>query len=85
VRSDLELELPVDQQMLLEMHYWEGVEIGELAELFGSPAVTVRSRLHRARNALRDRMVREPDALRAVGDTLESLDAWARSLSNAHD
>jgi len=45
--------LPVAQQMLLELHYWEGVTIAELAEIFESPEVTVRSRLHRARNALR--------------------------------
>ncbi|MGH8311590.1 MAG: RNA polymerase sigma factor, partial [Steroidobacteraceae bacterium] len=74
-------DLPVDQQILLELHYWESVDIGDLAAIFDSPAVTIRSRLHRARNALRDRMLHEPDAGAAIGDTLESLDAWARSLA----
>jgi RNA polymerase sigma-70 factor (ECF subfamily) len=48
--------LPVAQQVLLELHYWEGLGIGELAEVFDAPAVTIRSRLHRARSALRQRI-----------------------------
>jgi RNA polymerase sigma factor (sigma-70 family) len=73
-------DLPVDQQVLLELHYWEGLEIGELGVIFETPAVNIRSRLHRARNALRERMLREPDATAVIGETLESLDEWARSL-----
>lgn len=73
--------LPVEQQVLLELHYWEQVEIAELAEIFDSPAVTIRSRLHRARNALRDRMMRDPEIPAEVSDSLDSLDAWARRLA----
>lgn len=75
--------LPVDQQTLLELHYWEHVEIAELSQIFGSPAVTIRSRLHRARNALRERMMREPDMPAEVNDSLESFDAWARGLGQS--
>lgn len=75
--------LPVDQQTLLELHYWEHVEIAELSQIFASPAVTIRSRLHRARNALRDRMMREPDMPAEVNDSLESFDAWARNLGQS--
>ena len=75
-------ELPVDTQMLLELHYWEGISIGDLADVFGVPQVTIRSRLHRARTALREQMMREPDATRLIGHTLESLDAWARQLAD---
>jgi RNA polymerase sigma-70 factor (ECF subfamily) len=55
-------QLPVDQQTLLELHYWEGVEIAELATIFEAPPVTIRSRLHRARNALGERMLKELEA-----------------------
>jgi RNA polymerase sigma factor (sigma-70 family) len=75
-------DLPLEQQVLLELHYWEGVEINALAEIFESPAVTIRSRLHRARQALRERMLRDADAPAAAND-LESLDAWARSLAQS--
>jgi RNA polymerase sigma factor (sigma-70 family) len=74
-------DLPVEQQVLLELHYWEGVDAGDLAEVFESPPGTIRSRLHRAREALRERMVLDTDAPPAVANTLESLDAWARSLA----
>ncbi|MEO8703160.1 MAG: sigma-70 family RNA polymerase sigma factor, partial [Kofleriaceae bacterium] len=30
-------KLPVEQQTLLELHYWEDMEIGQLAEIFDSP------------------------------------------------
>jgi RNA polymerase sigma-70 factor (ECF subfamily) len=68
---------------LLELHYWEGVEIAALAEIFESPAVTIRSRLHRARVALRERLLKMPDVPAQVSDTLESLDAWARGLAQS--
>jgi RNA polymerase sigma factor (sigma-70 family) len=74
-------DLPLEQQVLLELHYWEGLDMAALSEIFESQAVTIRSRLHRARNALRERMLREADGPPAVAETLESLDAWARSLA----
>lgn len=46
--------LPVEQQVLLELHYWEDLTMSELAAIFAAPEVTIRSRLHRARKALRD-------------------------------
>ena len=55
------------------------IEIGALAEILQSPAITIRSRLHRARIAPRDRMLREPDTAK-VAETLETLDAWAKGL-----
>lgn len=74
-------ELPVEQQILLELHYWEGLDMAELGTIFECPAVTIRSRLHRARNVLRDRMLKEPEVPVGVVETLETLDAWARSLA----
>jgi RNA polymerase sigma-70 factor (ECF subfamily) len=76
-------DLPVDQQVLLELHYWESVEITDLAVIFDAKPVTIRSRLHRARNALRERMLQEPQAAAEIGPTLESLDKWARRMAPA--
>jgi RNA polymerase sigma factor (sigma-70 family) len=72
-------QLPVEQQMLLELHYWEDMEIAELADVFEAPQATIRTRLHRARKLLREKM--EGAAPRTVLETLETLDAWARGLS----
>jgi RNA polymerase sigma factor (sigma-70 family) len=71
--------LPVEQQTLLELHYWEDMDIPALAEIFGSPTATIRTRLHRARKALRDRM--EGSAPEHVLETLESMDMWAKGLA----
>src|SRR5690242_9143695 len=46
-------ELPVDQQVLLELHYWHDLVPAELAELFETTAGSIRVRLLRARRALR--------------------------------
>lgn len=47
-------ELTADQQTLIELHYWEGLRGPELADVFGIDPTTVRTRLHRARQVLRD-------------------------------
>jgi RNA polymerase sigma-70 factor (ECF subfamily) len=44
-----------DREVLL-LAAWEGLEPGEIAEVLGVRAVTVRSRLHRARRRLQDRL-----------------------------
>jgi RNA polymerase sigma-70 factor (ECF subfamily) len=49
-------ELPSEQRRLLQLHYWDGARIPVLAEMYAVPEVTMRSRLHRARTALRARM-----------------------------
>lgn len=73
-------QLPVDQQTLLELHYWDDVGMTELAEIFEAPEVTIRSRLHRARKALRE-LLEKRKGHGAEAASLESLDHWARSLS----
>lgn len=45
--------LPVEQQTLLELHYWEDLDAAALGEVFEQPPGTMRVRLHRAREALR--------------------------------
>lgn len=74
-------DLPVEQQVLLELHYWEGLDAAALGEVFEMPPGTIRSRLSRAREALRERMLKEADLPVQVAETLESLDAWARGLA----
>lgn len=72
-------KLPVEQQTLLELHYWEEMRIPELAEVFEIAEPTIRTRLHRARKALRERM--EKTAPSPVLETLETMDLWARGMA----
>jgi RNA polymerase sigma-70 factor (ECF subfamily) len=70
--------LPVEQQTLLELHYWEDMEIPALAEIFDAPTATIRTRLHRARKALRDKI--EDTAPPAVLQDLETMDRWVQAM-----
>lgn len=45
--------LDVDQRSVLVMHYYLGFSLDEAADVLGIPPGTVRSRLHRATNAMR--------------------------------
>jgi RNA polymerase sigma factor (sigma-70 family) len=72
--------LPVEQQTLLELHYWEGLDAAALAEVFESNATAIRKRLERARTALRDAMVATAAAPAQALATVEALDVYARSL-----
>ena len=46
--------LPADRQALLSLHYMEGFEIWEMAEILSIPEGTVKSRLFHARRQLRE-------------------------------
>jgi len=65
-------ELPVEQQTLLELHYWEELDTIELAAVFEAPAATIRTWLFRARARLRELL--GP----GFAETLEDLDRRAR-------
>lgn len=65
-------QLPVEQQTLLELHYWEEMDTIELAAVFEVPAATIRTWLFRARGKLRDLL--GP----SLAGTLEDLDRRAR-------
>jgi RNA polymerase sigma factor (sigma-70 family) len=48
-------QLPVEQQILLELHYWHGLDAAALAEIYETTPGTIRVRLLRAREAFRKR------------------------------
>jgi RNA polymerase sigma factor (sigma-70 family) len=76
--------LPLEQQLLLELHYWEELERDQLAEIFEVEPATTRSRLFRARQALRERLADASHAgAPAPARADEELDAWARGLRPA--
>lgn len=48
--------LPLDSQILLELRYREELSTAELAEMYGAPTGTIKSRLRLARHALERKM-----------------------------
>jgi hypothetical protein len=72
--------LPLDDQILLELFYFEEMQGPDLAIVLSVPEGTVRTRLRRAR-ALLEKAVSE---LEAAGEgaraTTDDIDRWAGSL-----
>jgi len=78
-RRELVLALqrvPLDLQILLELYYWEELSVDELAQCMAVPAGTIKSRLHRARQLLKEALEQLPgsDEERAGARTL--LQQW---------
>jgi len=73
--------LPADQQTLLELHYWEGLDAAELAEVLEVSPGAIRTRLTRARAALRDRLLERAEAPAAALASIETMETWARGLA----
>jgi RNA polymerase sigma-70 factor (ECF subfamily) len=66
-------ELPVDQQTLIELHYWHELSAIELAEVFSTTPGSIRVRLLRARRALRARLTEAPDRAAPADRLWQSL------------
>jgi RNA polymerase sigma-70 factor (ECF subfamily) len=72
--------LPLDLQMTVELYYWEKMGVDDVGLVLDVPAGTVKSRLSRAREALRKNIeeIEADPGLRA--NTVNDLESWARSL-----
>lgn len=73
--------IAINYQVVLELHYWEGLSTTQISEVLGIPRGTVRSRLQRARDALEAAMAsiaRSPELLES---TLTRLEDWAKRCS----
>lgn len=73
-------ELPVEQQTLLELHYWEDLDAAALAEVFEVSPAAIRTRLTRARSALRERMAELRSAPTEALASVDQLETWARNV-----
>jgi RNA polymerase sigma-70 factor (ECF subfamily) len=68
--------LPVDQQILLELFYWQDLKGPELAKVLDVAEATVRTRLFRARQQLREIIaaIHSGKLARDVEDTARAID-----------
>ena len=53
-------KLPADHRVVLTLHYLDGLSVREIARALDIPSGTVKSRLHNARNILRETLERMP-------------------------
>ncbi|MCA9648970.1 MAG: sigma-70 family RNA polymerase sigma factor [Myxococcales bacterium] len=72
--------IPLDLQIVLELHYWEGLSTRELGEAMEIPQGTVKSRLRRAREALEQAMGELGESQAEVRATLDDLEHWVAGI-----
>ncbi len=77
--------LPLDQQIVLEMFYWEGMRGADIAEVLGVSPHTVRSRISRAQQAIRSEIERLADSPALSASTNDGLEIWAQRVGEAID
>lgn len=70
--------VPINYQVVLELHYWEQLTTSEIAAILQVPPGTVRSRLRRARDAVSAAMSSISRSSELLDSTLTRLDEWAQ-------
>jgi RNA polymerase sigma factor (sigma-70 family) len=75
--------IPLDHQVVLELFYWEDMTSAAIADTLGEPHGTIRTRLRRARELLREAIARMEADAEVLSATQSNLDGWARRLAEA--
>jgi RNA polymerase sigma-70 factor (ECF subfamily) len=75
--------IPLDLQIVLELHYWEELTTDELAAALAVPQGTVKSMLRRAREQIEQRLQRMARAGSAPQTSLADLAEWAAAVRGA--
>lgn len=76
-------QLPLDYQCTLELYYWNGLEIAEIAEALEAPTGTIKARLSRARQLLRAAIEATAESAELARSTVGGLDHWLAALPDA--
>jgi RNA polymerase sigma-70 factor (ECF subfamily) len=72
--------IPLDLQIAVELHYWEGLHGPELARVLDIPEGTVRSRLRRGLEMLREQAAQLAESPELLRSTMTDLDRWAEQV-----
>ena len=72
--------LPLGDQTLLELYYWEHLSGLELAAVLAVPENTARTRLRRARLRLEQELAELAAGSERLRSTVDNLERWAESL-----
>lgn len=72
--------IPLDYQVVLELHYWEQQTTAQIAEITGMPAGTIKTRLRRGRQLLQEQIAALAESDDERDSTLGGFDDWIRAL-----
>ncbi|PRP93671.1 RNA polymerase sigma factor [Enhygromyxa salina] len=85
-RQELQLMLralrhiPLDAQIILELHYWEHMSTHECALTLELPHSTAKWRLRRARELVKQKMQTLAESPELATSTIDGFDRWAAAL-----
>lgn len=74
--------IPLDLQIAVELHYYEDMPTDEIAAVLGIPRGTVKTRLMRGREKLREAVAEVAGSAEVLESTLTNLQQWAVSLGD---
>lgn len=77
--------LPIDYQIALELHDWEGLTGPEIASVLDVPEGTVRSRIRRGRLQLRECIEKLAASPNQLETTMTRLEDWAEAMRKLTD
>jgi RNA polymerase sigma-70 factor (ECF subfamily) len=74
--------IPIDDQIALELYYWEELPMEGVAQALGVTKSAALNRVHRAREALRERLRAMEARAERVDETMSGLETWAKRLAD---
>lgn len=72
--------LPIDLQLAMQLFYWEALSTGEIADVLGIQVSAVTSRLSRARQRIREHVLKMNRPGIGRDALVADIDTWTRSL-----
>lgn len=72
--------IPLDHQIVLELHYWEMMTAQEVGQMLGVPVGTAKTRLRRAKQLLAAELSDLAAGATGAEPTQTRLDTWARQI-----
>jgi RNA polymerase sigma factor (sigma-70 family) len=77
--------IPLDSQVVLELHYWEAMTAAEIGEVLDVPLGTAKTRIRRAKQLLEAELRALELAGPGSSHTGSGLDTWARGVRKLLD
>lgn len=72
--------IPLDHQIAIELAYWEGFKVKELAKVLDVPLGTAKTRLRTARKVLEARLAKLATSPAVLASTRDDLERWSNAV-----